>query len=247
MSALLQPLLEETSPRFPGSEGRARELNATWRDAPTPEVLRHAVREAFPGRIALLSSFGAEAAVALHLLAQADSATPVLFLDTGMHFGQTLPYRDALVSRLGLTDVRTLGPGDVSGADPKGDLWRRDPDACCDLRKVRPLAAAMPGFDCLVGGRKRFHGGGRARLPLYEVVDGQVRLNLLADWDGERLEAYRRRHDLPQHPLVQSGFRSIGCWPCSRPVEDAGEGVRDGRWAGQAKTECGIHLPQRAA
>ena len=222
-------------------------LNAAWRDAPTPEVLRHAVVEAFPGRIALLSSFGAEAAVALHLLSEVAPHTPVLFLDTGMHFGQTPPYRDALVARLGLADVRTVGPADAAAADPRGDLWRRDPDACCDLRKVRPLAQATPGFDCLIGGRKRFHGAGRARLPLYELTDGQVRLNLLADWDGERLEAYRRLHDLPRHPLAAQGYRSIGCWPCSQPSGEADAGVRDGRWAGQAKTECGIHLPRRAA
>ena len=201
----------------------------------------------FPGRIALLSSFGAEAAVALHLLSEVAPETPVLFLDTGMHFGQTLPYRDALAARLGLSDVRSVAAPDAALADPRGDLWRRDPDACCDLRKVRPLAAALPGFDCLIGGRKRFHGAGRARLPLFELTDGQVRLNLLADWDGARLEAHRLAHDLPQHPLAAQGFRSIGCWPCSRP-EEAGDGdVRAGRWAGRAKTECGIHLPRRAA
>lgn len=229
------------------AERRAHELNAAWRDAPTGEVLRHAVREAYPGRIALLSSFGAEAAVSLHLLSQIAPATPVLFLDTGMHFGQTLPHRDALAARLGLTDVRSIGPADAAAVDPRGDLWSRDPDGCCDLRKVRPLAAAAPGFDCLIGGRKRFHGAGRTRLPLYEALDGQVRLNLLADWDGARLEGYRRLHDLPQHPLAAQGYRSIGCWPCSRPAEEADAGVRDGRWSGAAKTECGIHLPRRVA
>ena len=246
---MLHPVLTDILPSPSGpAELRVRALNAAWRDVPTPEVLRHAVTEAFPGRTALLSSFGAEAAVALHLLAQVAPSTPVLFLDTGLHFGQTLPHRDALAARLGLTDVRTVASADAAAVDPRGDLWRRDPDACCDLRKVRPLAAAVAGFDCLVGGRKRFHGAGRARLPLYEVTDGQVRLNLLADWDGPRLEAYRLAHDLPQHPLVAQGYRSIGCWPCSQPSDDAADGgVRGGRWAGQAKTECGIHLPRRPA
>lgn len=245
---MLHPAIADSlqGPESPGAR-RVRGLNAVWRDAPTVEVLRHAVTGAFPGRIALLSSFGAEAAVALHLLSEVAADTPVLFLDTGMHFGQTLPHRDALTARLGLTDVRTIAPADVRAADPKGDLWSRDPDACCDLRKVRPLAEAMPGFDCLIGGRKRFHGGGRARLPLYEFTGGQVRLNLLADWDGERLGAYSRLHDLPQHPLVAQGYRSIGCWPCSQPSDGADGGVRDGRWAGSAKTECGIHPPRRAA
>lgn len=246
---MLEDLLAPSPPavQAPLAE-RVRALDARWRDAPTAEVLRAVVEREFPGRTALLSSFGAESAVALHLLAQVDPATPVLFLDTAMHFGQTAAHRDALVARLGLTDVRTIAPAapEVAVADPRSDLWRRDPDACCDLRKVRPLSAALPGFDCVIGGRKRFHGAGRARLPLFELTDGQVRLNLLADWDGARLEAYRLAHDLPAHPLVAQGFRSIGCWPCSRPA-DEGEGVRDGRWAGQAKTECGIHLPRGVA
>ncbi len=226
---------------------QVRRLEALWRDASATEVLRSALTGPFAGRAALLSSFGAESAVALHLLSQVDPATPVLFLDTGMHFAQTAQHRDALVRRLGLTDVRTISPEDAPAVDPRGDLWRRDPDACCDLRKVRPLAAALPGFDLLIGGRKRFHGEGRARLPRVERIDGQLRLNLLADWDGPRLEAYRLEHDLPAHPLVAAGFRSIGCWPCTQAVDEAGDGVRAGRWAGQAKTECGIHLPRRAA
>lgn len=240
-------LAEPSPPPVPDSAARVRRLDAAWRDAPAEDVLRAMVEDEFPGRTALLSSFGAEAAVALHILSQVAPDTPVLFLDTGMHFGQTLPYRDALAGRLGLTDVRTIGPADARDVDPAGDLWRRDADACCDLRKVRPLAEALPGFDCVVGGRKRFHGAGRARLPRFELVDGQVRLNLLADWDAARLEAYREAHGLPQHPLVSAGYRSIGCWPCSRPTDEADATVRSGRWSGQAKTECGIHLPRRAA
>ena len=224
---------------------QARALTRRWRDAPAAEVLRAVVDEEFAGRAALLSSFGAESAVALHLLSEVAPETPVLFLDTGMHFGQTLSHRDALIRRLGLRDVRVIASGEAAAEDPRGDLWRRDADACCTLRKVRPLAQALPAFDCLIGGRKRFHGQGRARLPLFEAVDGQVRLNLLADWDEARLGAYRRAHDLPAHPLAAAGYRSIGCWPCSQPAQEADASVRAGRWAGQSKTECGIHLPTR--
>lgn len=235
------------SPKPADAPSRARDLTRRWRGAPTADVLQATVREAFPGRTAMLSSFGAESAVALHLLAQVAPDTPVLFLDTGMHFGQTLGHRDALARRLGLTQVRVISSAETSRLDPANDLWRRDADACCDLRKVRPLAQALPGFDCLIGGRKRFHGEGRARLPLFEAVDGQVRLNLLADWDAARLEAYRLAHDLPAHPLAAAGYRSIGCWPCSQPSQEADASVRAGRWAGQSKTECGIHLPTRRA
>ena len=189
----------------PSLADRVAQLNARWRGGDTAEVLRAAVCDEFPGRTALLSSFGAEAAVTLHLLAAVAPDTPVLFLDTGMHFGQTPAYRDDLVARLGLTDVRALAPVGAAEADPRGDLWRRDSDACCDLRKVRPLAEAAPGFDCLIGGRKRFHGGDRARLPLFELTDGQVRLNILAEWDADRLEAYRARARPARAPPCRPG------------------------------------------
>ena len=120
------------------------------------------------------------------MAAKIDPATPVLFLDTDRHFVPTLEYRDRLAASLGLTDVRVLTPSDAETRDPRGDLWRTDSDACCDLRKVEPLAAVLPQFDALITGRKRFHGGERVRLPVFEVVDGQIRVNPLANWDGER-------------------------------------------------------------
>jgi phosphoadenylyl-sulfate reductase (thioredoxin) len=223
-------------------EAKARALNEELRDADSATILKRTL-EAFPGRVAMLSSFGAEAAVPLHLVAQAAPDTPVLFLDTDRHFGQTLPYRDQLVAQLGLTDVRSLKPENAKAVDPKGDLWRTDADLCCTLRKVKPLAAVKPQFDVLITGRKRFHGAGRLRLPLFEVLDGQIRLNLLANWAPAEVEAYFEAHALPRHPLVQAGYRSIGCWPCTQPSADADEDVRGGRWAGSEKVECGIHLP----
>jgi phosphoadenylyl-sulfate reductase (thioredoxin) len=223
-------------------EAKAKALNEELRDGDAATILKRTL-EAFPGRVAVLSSFGAEAAVPLHLVAQTAPDTPVLFLDTDRHFGQTLPYRDELASRFGLTDVRSLKPENAQAADPKGDLWRTDADLCCTLRKVKPLAAVKPQFDVLITGRKRFHGAGRMRLPLFEVLDGQIRLNLLANWSPAEVEAYFETHALPRHPLVQAGYRSIGCWPCTQPSADAAEDVRAGRWAGSEKVECGIHLP----
>lgn len=224
------------------ADPQAGRLNARFDGVASLDVLR-AVASEFAGRIALLSSFGAEAAVPLHLLSQVAPATPVLFLETQRHFGQTAGYRDALVRRLGLTDLRILTP-DAAAAealDARGDLWRSDPDACCGLRKVDPLAAALPEFDLLITGRKRHHGADRVALPLFETIDGLLRLNLLAEWSEADVADHLARHDLPRHPLVEQGFASIGCWPCTRPSE-AG---RTGRWAGQAKTECGIHLSSR--
>ena len=220
----------------------AARLDAELRHAHPATVLESAI-EAFGDKLALVSSFGAESAVLLHLASQLKPDIPVLFLDTGMLFGQTLDYRKNLASRLGLTDVRDLRPlyNDLAVADPNAKLWQTDTDACCEVRKVVPLDRALAEFDGWITGRKRFHGGDRLSLPVVEQADGQVKFNPLANWGKAELDAYMAQHDLPAHPLVAQGFPSIGCWPCTKPVEE-GEDVRAGRWAGQDKTECGIHV-----
>jgi phosphoadenosine phosphosulfate reductase len=231
-----------------GADLVAAELNAALRNASPQEILRVAV-EGFGGRLALVSSFGSESAVLLHMLSQIDRDTPVLFLDTGMLFGQTLDYRKSLTERLGLTDVRDLRPSfqDLATADPKSDLWKTDTDACCAIRKVAPLdRVLLPEFDAWITGRKRFHGGSRLSLPVVEAgAEGKIKFNPLANWSKAELDAYMAEHDLPAHPLVEFGYPSVGCWPCTKPVE-AGEvsDIRAGRWAGSEKTECGIHTPR---
>ena len=221
--------------------GDAVRLDARLRDADPATVIAAAV-DAYGDRLALVSSFGAESAVLLHLAAQVDPNIAVLFLDTGMLFGQTLDYRKQLATKLGLTGVRDLRPRfeDLAAGDPNADLWKTDTDACCHIRKVLPLDAALSGYDAWITGRKRFHGGDRLRLKVVEDVEGQVKFNPLANWTKDDLDAYVARHDLPAHPLVAAGYPSIGCWPCTNPVE-AGEDVRAGRWTGSQKTECGIH------
>ncbi|MEW5963045.1 MAG: phosphoadenylyl-sulfate reductase [Pseudomonadota bacterium] len=216
--------------------------------AESKRILTLAVRTLFPGRIALVSSFGAESAVLLHMLAEIDRSTPVLFLDTGMHFPQTLAYRDTLLEALGLTDVRTIepAPAAVAAADPGGRLSESAPDLCCALRKVVPLNDALDGFDAWITGRKRFQGGARSALPYCEPDGNRIKVNPLAMWDAAALEAYMVAHDLPRHPLVADGFCSIGCYPCTSRVRP-GESAREGRWRGKGKTECGIHGDTRAA
>jgi phosphoadenosine phosphosulfate reductase len=225
------------SPRDPIAD-----LTERLRDAHPREIIK-AAYEMFGERLALVSSFGAESAVLLHLTAQVSRDIPVLFLDTGMLFGQTLDYRRMLAERIGLTDVRDLRPqfADLATVDPKSQLYRTDVDACCHIRKVLPLDRALGEFDAWMTGRKRFHGGDRLRLSAVEAADGKVKFNPLANWGKAELEAYVAEHDLPTHPLVAQGFPSIGCWPCTKPAE-AGADPRAGRWAGQDKTECGIHV-----
>lgn len=231
----------ETATALTPSQMLAQRLDAELRDAHPATILRAAV-EHFGDRLALVSSFGAESAVLLHLAAQIDPGIAVLFLDTGMLFGQTLDYRKTLAAKLGLTDVRDLRPRfeDLAVGDPNSDLHKTDTDACCHIRKVVPLDAALEGFDAWVTGRKRFHGGDRMRLAVVEESEGKLKFNPLANWSKEELDAYVAEHALPAHPLVAAGFPSIGCWPCTNPVEE-GEDVRAGRWAGSQKTECGIH------
>jgi phosphoadenosine phosphosulfate reductase len=228
-----------TSERF---QTLAARLDAELRHAHPRTVIEAAV-ETFGDKLALVSSFGAESAVLLHLASRVKPGIPVLFLDTGMLFGQTLDYRKALAAQLGLTDVRDLRPAfnDLATADPEAKLWQTDTDACCEVRKVIPLDKALAEFDGWLTGRKRFHGGERLALPVVEQADHQVKFNPLANWTKADLDAYAAENDLPAHPLVAQGFPSIGCWPCTKPVEE-GQDVRAGRWAGSQKTECGIHL-----
>jgi phosphoadenosine phosphosulfate reductase len=202
------------------------------------------------GRIALVSSFGAESAVLLHMVASVDAATPVIFLDTGQLFAETETHREALVERLQLRDVRVIRPEQAALArrDPHGDLWQHDPDACCQVRKTAALEVALAGFDAWITGRKRFQGGVRRQLPTIEPEwsCGRIKINPLAPWSAADVERYRALHDLPKHPLADRGYRSIGCVPCTRPVA-AHEPPRAGRWWGMDKSECGIHLMDKAS
>lgn len=214
----------------------------------TPDVLRDLLCRVFPGRIALVSSFGIESAVLLHLVSRIDRAAPVIFLETGKLFPETLRYRDELVDRLGLSDVRSVRPDarTLASADPDGALWRSDPDLCCWHRKVEPLDEALAGFPASITGRKRFQGGMRSALPLIERESGRVKVNALASWSAQELKGYMAEHGLPRHPLEAQGYRSLGCAPCTRPTAP-GADPRAGRWAGRSKTECGIHRPHASA
>jgi phosphoadenosine phosphosulfate reductase len=206
-------------------------------------ILRDAI-DAHPGKVALVSSFGAESIVLLHLMADIDPSVPVIFIDTGRHFPETLAYVDTIERQFGLTDLRRVGPAaaEVARLDPDSIRAGYDPDGCCDFRKTVPLAGALEPFEAWISGRKRFQGPTRTELPTIEIEDGKTKYNPLAAWTAADIGAYRRKHGLPQHPLVAKGYLSIGCAPCTTIVKP-GEDARAGRWRGFDKTECGIHLP----
>ncbi|ARE42299.1 Phosphoadenylyl-sulfate reductase (plasmid) [Rhodovulum sp. P5] len=223
---------------------RLRALNAFYAGREATEIVAHAATGLFGGRSALVSSFGAESVVLLHMWAVADPEAPVLFVDTEMLFAETLAYQQEIAARLGLSNIVriTPDPADLAAEDPDGALHRADHDACCGLRKVRPLARALTGWDVLVSGRKRYQSDTRAGLDLFEQDgEGRLKVNPLADWSRDRTLSYMDDHALPRHPLVARGFHSLGCAPCTTPVGE-GEDPRAGRWRGVDKVECGIHF-----
>lgn len=220
-------------------------LNATtWADD-AAGLLDQVLNRGLVGRVAIVSSFGAESAVLLHLLAQVNRAAPVIFIDTQMLFAETLDYQADLASRFGLRDVRRISADELAlrRTDPWGNLHQSEADSCCDLRKTRVLERALAGFDGWISGRKRHQAGTRAALELFEADDAQrrIKINPLAYWSAADIVAYFEAHDLPRHPLVARGYPSIGCAPCTSAV-GAGEDARAGRWRGQDKEECGIHF-----
>ena len=208
----------------------------------TQSLLRFSIEDLFPGKIALVSSFGADSAVLLHMTAQIDKSVPVLFLETGVLFPETLTYRDRLIGLLDLRNVISIAPSKarLAAEDPETFLWSSNPDRCCEIRKVIPLAEALEGFDAWITGRKRFQAATRAALPLFETEERRMKINPLANWSAARILAYLDAHELPRHELLAKGYPSIGCIPCTSKVKP-GEDPRAGRWRGKAKVECGLH------
>jgi phosphoadenosine phosphosulfate reductase len=232
----------ELSERTARDLPRAEEFDRALRDASPAEVIAAALQRVGREHLAVVSSFGTESAALLKVMTDVDPAIPVVFLDTGWLFEETLAYRDTLIATLGLRDVRSIKPLEetLSRQDPDRELWFSDPDVCCRIRKVEPLARALAPFSAWINGRKRFQGGLRADIPVVEQDGARLKFNPFANVSREAIEAIYALAKLPPHPLAASGFLSVGCMPCTSrtsPDEDA----RAGRWRGRPKTECGIH------
>ncbi|MCF6445364.1 phosphoadenylyl-sulfate reductase [Nereida sp. MMG025] len=223
---------------------RAAHLNKRYKHHGALSVLERAFRDAEVGKLALVSSFGAESVVLLHMISRIDAATPVLFIDTEMLFAQTLQYQTEVADKLNLSNVQTVTAkrDDLFIHDNEGLLHLHNPDACCALRKTEPLQRALAPYDAWITGRKRFQAGSRADLEFFEDDGGQrLKVNPLAHWAREDVAEYMTENRLPRHPLVAQGYPSIGCAPCTSPV-GVGEDPRAGRWRDQTKEECGIHI-----
>jgi phosphoadenosine phosphosulfate reductase len=217
-------------------------LDRALRSASPAEVIAAALKAVGREKLALVSSFGTESAALLKVMADVDPAIPVIFLDTGWLFEETLAYRDTLIATLGLRDVRSIKPLEqtLSREDPDRELWFSDPDACCRIRKVEPLQRALAPFSAWINGRKRFQGGLRAEMAVVEDDGARLKFNPFANVGRAEIEAIYSLAKLPPHPLLASGYQSVGCMPCSSRTAP-GEDARAGRWRGRAKTECGIH------
>lgn len=223
---------------------RVAALNARYRHHSATAVLEHSLKDDDLGRVALVSSFGAESVVLLHLVSVIAPETPVLFVDTRMLFQETLDYQREVAEKLHLCDIRTIRAAQprVGFEDPDGTLHQFNTDACCHVRKIEPLERALSEFDGWITGRKRFQGNTRQTVDFFEAEgDTRIKVNPLAHWGREDLEEYMVNNRLPRHPLVAKGYPSIGCAPCTSPVKP-GEDPRAGRWRGSDKTECGIHF-----
>lgn len=231
----------DTAPRF--AETDVIRLNNLFRGEEAADMVAAVLGGDLIGDAAIVSSFGTESAVLLHLVTQAKPDVPVLFLDTGKHFPETLAYRDQLAELLGLNIINlTPDPDDIAEKDATQLRWSYDPDGCCEIRKVKPLDKALAKFDASITGRKGFQASTRQGLPRFEPDgdSGRLKMNPLANWTRDMLDAYFETHNLPRHPLESQGYPSIGCSPCTSKVQP-GEDPRSGRWRGWDKTECGIH------
>ncbi len=217
-------------------------FNATYETKTAQEIIESALTLDIFSRPAIVTSFGAEAVVLLHIVSKIKPDIPIIFIDTGKIFGETLRYRDRLQHVLGLEDVRTVGPrqAEIDIHDPMGVLNQESPDHCCDIRKSRVLARAIRPFDSWINGRKRFQSRARSELKILERDGERMKLTPLANWSSRDLKNYIIEHSLPMHPLVKQGYLSIGCFPCTSKVSNSDD-ARSGRWAGKDKSECGIH------
>ena len=231
-------------PGFSNLPARVAELNARYKYHAAVSVLEHALGDEDVGRTALVSSFGAESVVLLHMISVIDRRLPVLFIDTEMLFAETLAYQQEVAEKLNLANIVTVkaNPATLAFEDPDNTLHQFNTDACCAIRKTEPLARALAGYDAWITGRKRYQGSTRANVDFFEAEgDLRIKVNPLAHWGKEDLQDYMVNNRLPRHPLVAKGYPSIGCAPCTSPVKP-GEDERAGRWRGSAKTECGIHF-----
>ena len=208
------------------------------------KLLRIMIKDIFYKKIAVTSSFGAESAVILHLVSQIKKNIPVIFLNTEKLFSETLKYLETIKKKLKLNNIKIFKPDTdyLKKYDVNNDLYKTDPNLCCHIRKVLPLRKSMENYNAWINGRKRFHSTERSNLKKIEIINGLIKINPLVDWSFKKIKNYMINNNLPEHPIVAEGYKSIGCQPCTSKTKDS---IRDGRWSDSLKSECGIHVNEK--
>ena len=218
-------------------------LNSLFEKKSSFSILLYSVQNLFSKKIAYVCSFGTESAVILHMISRMDKEFPIIFLNTQKLFKETIEYKDTIIKHLSLKNVKEVfpNPKDVEINDPKGFLWKKDPDLCCKLRKVEPLILNLKRYDAWISGRKSYQNNERATKSFVDVQEGKVIISPLINWSQKKINEYFLANNLPRHPLMQEGYLSIGCQNCTVKTSNKSN-TRSGRWSGTDKTECGIHF-----
>jgi phosphoadenosine phosphosulfate reductase len=234
------------------SDDEIASLNTSFEEAQPADVLSWALEESGLEEIAIASAFQTEGTVVIHMATRIRPDVPILFLETGFQFAETLAFKQQLTERLGLNVRDLVGgyPNDRQEAEFGARLFESNPELCCEINKVKPMFEALRALDAWITSVRRDSSPTRATTPIVERYDLEagnpiVKVNPMANWTKPQVWRYLKEHDLPHNPLYDLGYSSIGCAPCTR-LRFAGEPERAGRWAGIAKWECGIHVIESA-
>jgi phosphoadenosine phosphosulfate reductase len=232
------------------SDDQVRVLNARFEDEQPQEILRWALEDSGLERIGIASAFQAEGTCVIHMATRIKPDVPILFLETGFHFAETLVFKEQLADMFELNVVDLVGDETVeSQAERYGPrLYERDPKLCCELNKVIPFDRALRGLDAWITSLRRDSAWTRMNTPIVDQTENDdgtwlVKINPMANWSRPQVWRYLKQEGIPHHPLYNLGYSSIGCAPCTRMVFE-GEDERAGRWSGIMKTECGIHTSE---
>ena len=226
---------------------KIQSLNNLFEKKSSFSILSHSIQNLFSKKIAYVCSFGAESGVILHMISCIDKELPIIFLNTQKLFRETIDYRNKIIRHLSLKNVKEVFPNkkELESNDPKGLLWKKDPDLCCKLRKVEPLILNLKRYDAWISGRKSFQNHERASKSLIDAQEGKIIISPLINWSQKQINEYFLANDLPRHPLIQDGYLSIGCENCTVKTSN-NSNPRSGRWSGTGKTECGIHFSKNS-
>ena len=216
-------------------------LNRQFHKSSPLEIMKKSLN-LFKNKIVYVSSFGTESAMILHMISEIDKNFPIILLNTNFLFSKTIDYKNELINIFKLNNFLEIFPNnaDLKKYDPKDNLWKSNVEKCCEIRKVQPLKKFLENYDAWISGRKAYQGGERIDINPFEINNGKIVVNPLANFEQKLVSEYFLNHNLPRHPLFNEGYLSVGCTHCTHKSSNKNN-PRSGRWVNQIKTECGIH------